>query len=174
MTFIWIMVFMFWTIFVSAILYSVALKLHDWWEARRPRPFRGFRNIHFRVPHRDGLYSFDVSFSGPEPHKLTDRLKFWRRTPRLPTVSVLLSIIPGPFDTRKPTNVMSVQLIPCAGGYAKMTSMGANYEAGKTCPAPTVTGEEIEEMAKPLAELVDSQLRECLTAQGYQEQKFLV
>lgn len=163
---------------LSRILFELALKLHDCWERRKCK-FNGFKDIHFRVTHKDGLYSFDVNFTHTDACMLACSQPvsplFNKHGPFLPVISLSAKLIPiDPMDKRQPTSMGLVIFQPRAGSYSKLTMTGINYNMGETCPEPTITVDELDEMAQPVVTLVREQLKECVTAQGYRKVKALL
>lgn len=142
-----------------------------WWPRRKFPRFQGFKEIHYRVDHYDGLYSFDVQFQMPPPERHLFGCLFIRRPKgfSLPMVRIETSLHPSdPLDGRWAASLTGVILLPSRQGYQGHSYGEVCFEHPDKHPIPTIPEEEFRALGEPVLRMIEEQLEQYMASHGHE------
>ena len=154
-----------------AVVSLLIINIAYWWPRRKFPKFKGFKDIHYRIDHNDGIYSFDVEFQMPPmDRRLFGKilLRYPGKAITLPMIRIESSLHPNdPLDGRWAAALTGAIFIPTATGYEGRAFGEVCYEHPDKHPIPTLTSEEFRLLGEPVLGMVERQLEQYIASHGH-------
>lgn len=156
---------------IIVVLALLVINTAYWWPRRKYPKFKGFKDIHYRVDHYDGIYSFDVEFQmPPADRRLFGRvlLQYPGKGIPLPMIRIESSLHPNdPLDGRWAAALTGAVFMPTTTGYEGRAFGEVCFEHPDKHPIPTLTAEEFRIMGDPVLDMIERQLEQYIESHGH-------